>query len=84
MCLCVPSQIVELHEDSTATVETMGVRKRVSVHLLSDSLAVGNYLLVHVGFAISRIDEKDALESLQEYANLREELGEEEFSRLLV
>ena len=84
MCLCVPSQIVELHDDSTATVETMGVRKQIGVHLLSDPLAVGDYLLVHAGFAISKIDKKDALESLREYANLREELGDEEFSRLLV
>ncbi|WP_263080240.1 HypC/HybG/HupF family hydrogenase formation chaperone [Endozoicomonas sp. Mp262] len=84
MCLCIPSKIIELYPDSTALVDTMGVRKQVSTHLLTESLAEGDYLLIHVGFAISKIDEQDARASLREYQNLMEEMGEEEIKAMLV
>lgn len=84
MCLCIPSKIIELYPDSTALVDTMGVRKQVSTHLLSEPLSEGDYLLIHVGFAISRIDEQDALASLKEYRKLMEEMGEEEMKAMLI
>ena len=84
MCLCIPSRIIEIHPDQTATVETMGVRKRISIHLLSEPLAIGDYLLVHVGFAISKINEQEALASLKEYRNLMDEMGEDEIKAMLV
>ncbi len=64
MCLAVPSRVVELHEDGTATVDTMGVKRKVSLELLED-VKVGDYVLIHVGFAIQVLDEETALESLR-------------------
>ncbi|MDO6498168.1 HypC/HybG/HupF family hydrogenase formation chaperone [Photobacterium swingsii] len=85
MCLCIPSQIVEIHpEDSTVTVDTLGVRRRISTHLIEDPLSMGDYLLIHVGFAISKINEQEALKSLEEYRLLLAEMGEEEARALFI
>lgn len=85
MCLCIPSQIVEIHpEDSTVTVDTLGVRRRISTHLIEDPLNMGDYLLIHVGFAISKINEQEALKSLEEYRLLLAEMGEEEARALFI
>ncbi|OAN11299.1 hydrogenase assembly protein HupF [Photobacterium jeanii] len=85
MCLCIPSQVVEIHpEDSTVTVDTLGVKRRVSVHLILEPLALGDYLLIHVGFAISKIDQDEALKSLEEYRRLLAEVGEEGARELFI
>ncbi|KXI24561.1 HypC/HybG/HupF family hydrogenase formation chaperone [Photobacterium sanguinicancri] len=85
MCLCIPSQIVEIHpEDSTVTVDTLGVRRRISTHLIEDPLNMGDYLLIHVGFAISKINEQEALKSLEEYRLLLAEMDEEEARALFI
>lgn len=63
MCLAIPGRIVEfIHETHhLATVEVSGVRRAVNVALvLSDGLEVGDWILVHVGFAMSKIDEEEA------------------------
>ena len=62
MCLAIPGQIVAL-EDRTnhlAMVEVAGVRRRINVGLIDDARA-GDWVLIHVGFAMSRIDEAEAL-----------------------
>lgn len=64
MCLAVPSRIVRL-DGMTATVETGGVQRDVSLVLLDEALAVGDYLLVQNGrFAYERIDAEHARETL--------------------
>ncbi|CEO38951.1 HypC/HybG/HupF family hydrogenase formation chaperone [Photobacterium kishitanii] len=75
MCLSIPSQVVEVHEDNTVTVDTMGVKRRVSCHLLMDELVVGEYVLIHIGFVMSRINDKDAQESLEMYQFIMDESG---------
>ena len=64
MCLAVPMKIVEL-KDMEAIVELGGVRRSVSLTLLTeDTLQVGDYVIVHAGFAIQKLDEDDARERL--------------------
>jgi len=62
MCLAVPTRIIEI-EGQTAEAEVGGVKRRISLALTPDA-QVGDYVLVHTGFAISIVDEKEALESL--------------------
>lgn len=72
MCLGIPAQLVELTTPvpDLATADVGGVRRAVNVGLLSrDELAVGDWVLVHVGFAMARIDEDEAATAL---AALRE------------
>ncbi|WP_318410540.1 HypC/HybG/HupF family hydrogenase formation chaperone [Photobacterium leiognathi] len=76
MCLSIPSQVVEVHEqDNSVTVDTMGVKRTVSCHLLTEPLSIGDYVLIHIGFVMSKIDEKDAQESLEMYRQLLAETG---------
>lgn len=71
MCLGIPAQIVELLEPGLAKAEISGVRREVSVALTPET-EVGDWVLVHVGFALQRIDEEQARETLA----LLEQMGE--------
>lgn len=55
MCLAIPACITEVHGDGTATVSLEGVKKRVCVMLL-DEPRVGEYVVIHVGYALSKVD----------------------------
>ena len=75
MCLAIPAKIVELVPDSAslATVEVAGVRRRVDLGLLEDDMPKpGDWVLVHVGFAMSRISEQDAIDQMQTLTMLGE------------
>lgn len=80
MCLAVPGQIIDVRDDRgtrMATIDFDGIRKEICLAYLPD-IDVGDYAIVHVGFAISRIDEVSALETLamfKELGLLEEELG---------
>jgi hydrogenase expression/formation protein HypC len=63
MCLAVPVRVVELLPEQLAEVEIGGVRSRASLALVDD-IAIGDYLIVHAGFAIARLDVQQAEESL--------------------
>ncbi len=63
MCLAVPAEVVELLENETVLVEIGGVRKVVSTMLL-DGVEVGDYVLVHAGFAIEKVDREEAERTL--------------------
>ena len=63
MCLAIPSKIVKI-EDNVATINVDGVKGKASLLLLED-VKVGDYVIVHAGFAIHKIDEKEAMESLK-------------------
>ena len=63
MCLAIPGKFVELlHEDrDTAVIDVLGVRRRIDLGLLADDPPVtGDWVLIHVGFAISQVDEEEA------------------------
>ncbi|WP_028115094.1 HypC/HybG/HupF family hydrogenase formation chaperone [Ferrimonas senticii] len=64
MCLSIPSEVVELHPDDRVTVDTLGVKRQVSSQLIAEPLAIGDYVLLHVGFAMNKIDKATALETL--------------------
>ncbi|WP_434361323.1 HypC/HybG/HupF family hydrogenase formation chaperone [Parasalinivibrio latis] len=77
MCLSVPSRIVEIHdEDLSVTVEALGVKRRVSRHLYMDELEIGDYVLIHIGFVMNKIDKADAEQSLELYREIAEKLEE--------
>jgi hydrogenase expression/formation protein HypC len=63
MCLAIPSKIIEI-EDSIATIDVDGVRRKASLMLLEDAV-VGDYVIVHAGFAIQKLDEAAAMASLK-------------------
>ena len=63
MCLAIPSKIVKI-EDNVATIDVDGVQREASL-LLVENPKVGEYVIVHAGFAINKINEEDALESLK-------------------
>jgi hydrogenase expression/formation protein HypC len=63
MCLGVPMQIISKDGD-TAVAEIDGVRREASLMLLAEEVAVGDFVIIHAGFAISRLDEDDARETL--------------------
>ena len=70
MCLAIPAQVVEFTdaENRLALVDVAGVQRRVNVGLLDGTdtpVDVGDWVLVHVGFAISRVDEAEAMEALE-------------------
>jgi hydrogenase expression/formation protein HypC len=63
MCLAIPSKIVKI-ENGLATIDVDGVRRKASLLLVEDA-GVGDYVIVHAGFALHKIDEADAMESLR-------------------
>ena len=82
MCLAIPGKIVEIvdEENSIAKVDVGGVRRNINTGMLSrDEARVGNYVLIHVGFAMSKVDEHEAMETLR----ILEEIGQfdEEFDQ---
>jgi hydrogenase expression/formation protein HypC len=61
MCLGIPGELVELRDDDLARVDVAGVRRLVNVGLLEGQpLTPGDWVLIHVGFALSKIDEEEA------------------------
>ncbi|MDR1825830.1 MAG: HypC/HybG/HupF family hydrogenase formation chaperone [Bifidobacteriaceae bacterium] len=69
MCLGIPGEVVELHDGDLATVAVSGVRRDISLGLL-DGVTVGDWVLVHVGFALSKIDEAEAAATLDQVKRL--------------
>ena len=68
MCLAIPGRIVDISPDppNTAVVEVVGVRRHVDLGFLQqDPPVAGDWVLIHVGFAMSKISEEDALETLR-------------------
>ncbi len=79
MCLAVPGKVLAIRDDRgtrMATVDFGGVQKEICLAYLPD-VVVGDYAIVHVGFAISRVDEESALETLQMFRDLGIDLHEE-------
>ena len=76
MCLAVPGRVTEVRSDETALVDFSGVVKRVSLALVDD-VEVDDYVLVHVGYALQRIDEAEAERTLALFAELQDQLTTE-------
>jgi len=69
MCLAIPARVVELRPGLRAVVDLSGVRKEVSIDLVDDA-QLGDYVIVHVGYAIGRIDPEEAERTLALFAEL--------------
>jgi hydrogenase expression/formation protein HypC len=78
MCLGIPGRIIDRSDDAglpVGTVDFGGVRREVCLAYVADEVAVGDYVVVHVGFAISKVDEEEAkrtFEVLREMSQLDE------------
>ena len=75
MCLAIPGKIVEIvdAENNIAKVEVGGVKRNINIGMLDkDDARVGDYVLIHVGFAMSKVDEQEANETLR----VLKEIGE--------
>lgn len=70
MCLSIPSKVIEIDADNYATVDTMGVKRKVTLDLIAEEVKVGDYVLIHVGFALNKISTEEALESLKAYEEI--------------
>ena len=69
MCLAIPVLVVELIGESTAIVDLDGIRKEISLALV-DGVQVGDYVILHVGYALSRLDPDEAKRTLALFAAL--------------
>lgn len=67
MCLALPARVVELRAGDSAVVDLGGVRKEVSLALV-EGIVVGDYVIVHVGFALARLDPEEAEQTLRTFA----------------
>ena len=69
MCLAIPAQVVELRPDDNALVDLAGVKKEISLALV-EGVAVGDYVIVHVGYALNKLDPEEAANTWAQFAEL--------------
>lgn len=70
MCLAIPGRIVEINDDgNSALVDFDGLKQSVIIALLMDP-QVGNYVIVHAGYAIEQMNEKEALEAIEQWKEI--------------
>ncbi|WP_367706191.1 HypC/HybG/HupF family hydrogenase formation chaperone [Helicobacter pylori] len=75
MCLAIPSKVIAI-SDNVALLETLGVQREASLDLMGESVKVGDYVLLHIGYVMSKIDEKEALESIELYQEMIAKMNE--------
>ena len=73
MCLAVPFKLISVNEDGSAEAERGGITRSVDVSFIRDPKP-GEYVIVHAGFAIERIREKQAMDVMESYDELAKEL----------
>ncbi len=67
MCLAIPARVVALTSADTARIDVGGVQKEVSIALVDD-VAIGDYVIVHVGYALTKLDPDEAARTLEVFA----------------
>lgn len=73
MCLALPAKIIEINQDNdTAIVSLDSIRKEISLALVDD-VATGDYVLLHVGYALSKVNEEEALRTLALFAEMSDD-----------
>ena len=80
MCLAIPAKITELHADGMGLAEIGGINKEVNLTLIEEP-AIGDYVVIHVGFALSKLDPDEAAETLKMFQELQRLQAEEEEGR---
>ena len=71
MCLAIPARVIERRADDNAPVDLGGIRKEISLALVPEA-QVDDYVIVHVGYAIGRIDPQEAARTLAMFAELEQ------------
>ncbi|GAA8679455.1 HypC/HybG/HupF family hydrogenase formation chaperone [Helicobacter pylori] len=75
MCLAIPSKVIAIN-NNVALLETLGVQREASLDLMGESVKVGDYVLLHIGYVMSKIGEKEALESIALYQEMIAKMNE--------
>ncbi len=71
MCLSIPSKVVKIDKkEVTAIVDTMGVKRKVGIDFIVDEVKEGDYVLIHIGYAMNIIDEAHAIASIETYKDI--------------
>jgi hydrogenase expression/formation protein HypC len=80
MCLSIPSKVVKISEDQTmCTVDTMGVQRDANLMMMAEGdVQIGDYVLLHIGFVMNKIDNEEALASIETYKEILEHMDEQE------
>ncbi|MDD3287514.1 MAG: HypC/HybG/HupF family hydrogenase formation chaperone [Alphaproteobacteria bacterium] len=81
MCLAIPAMITKVIDDDMAIADVGGIGRKISLALV-EGVAVGDYVIVHVGYALSRLDPKEAEKTLALFAEMNEAGRREAASRL--
>ncbi|KTD73743.1 HypC/HybG/HupF family hydrogenase formation chaperone [Legionella tucsonensis] len=69
MCLAIPAQITQILDEERALINLGGIIKEISIALL-DKVTEGDYVIIHVGYALTRLDEQEALKTLNLFAQM--------------
>jgi len=77
MCLAIPSKIVTMTEFA-AVVDVYGARREISLLLMPEKVGIGDYVLVHAGFAIQKVEQGAAQEALRVISTIAEEMDRED------
>jgi hydrogenase expression/formation protein HypC len=81
VCLAIPGRVVEFlpgDNDQLALVDVVGVKRKINIGLMEETpLQIGDYVLIHVGFAMSKVDERQAAEALSMLEMMGETFHEE-------
>jgi len=75
MCLAIPALVIEKRDLDMGIVELGGVKKEISLALV-DNVEIGDYVIVHVGYALSRLDPEEAAITLALFAEMSEKVGD--------
>ncbi len=79
MCLAIPSKVVAIDkENNLATLDTLGVMREASLDLMDEDVEIGDYVLLHIGYVMGKIDAQQAQLSLETYEEILKSIEEEE------
>jgi len=86
VCLSIPSKVVKVSDDKMmCTVDTMGVQRDANLMMMDDEdVNIGDYVLLHIGFVMNKIDEEEALASIETYREILELMNEDERKRAIL
>jgi hydrogenase expression/formation protein HypC len=79
MCLAIPSKIIEI-DNFRAMVDVYGARREINLMLMPEEVCIGDFVLVHAGFAIQKVDQEAAQESLKVISEIIEDVSKEDES----
>lgn len=86
MCLSIPSKVVRISDDKTmCTVDTMGVQRDANLMMMEEEdVTIGDYVLLHIGFVMNKIDEDEAIKSIDTYKELLAVMDEDERRQAII